>query len=385
MANSASIRTGLTALMQDHLSNRVVSLLVNTMPFMYFLLGREGNKDGAIGIGRPKTGAILSGVSVSRPKKEAILNSDKYMPIIQTTLPAQSDGKVLTQYDTMPTRANWSTLTTTGMFTRPFFKWVERVDPLFVSKKDIRRTKQAAAGEQKASAAVGDLFRAESESVLSQHLIWWNTQFWAPYTTAPSNVDAGVWDSPYSIAAALKNDNVYAGVDRSFGANAYWKGNYHSTHAAPVLEDLVNTANYTDKCQAVGMGIDLLICGLDLFPQFKSEAKAKGGTVFYDGKVPSIGEFGFKREIIKFNNTYVVMDPACPSKNGTGAATNAVAGFNLDTWTVAINPNANFEIDEPFDLTKTEGGKDAIKSQLRTELIVACEAPAVNVFWTDVG
>ena len=124
MADSAKIRSGLAGLMQDHLSDKAVSLLVNTMPLIYFLINRDGNKatnlkgtggaPGFYGLGRFATGSLFSGVPVSKTRREQILNSDKYMPIVNHLLPPASDGKVATMTDTMPTRSRPTTNTTSS-------------------------------------------------------------------------------------------------------------------------------------------------------------------------------------------------------------------------------------------------------------------------------
>lgn len=385
MANSAKVRTGLSALMQDHLSSKLVSNMANIMPWMLFLLGRDGSKaaGASFGLGVPKSGQLFTGVPMTRARREEVLGTDKYMPAILTSLPAEGDGKVLTMTDTMPQRSDWTNETPASRITRPFFKWVERADPILVPKKQIRRTKRQS-GANKASAAVGDLFRFESETVTTTHLKWWNSKFWGASTVAPSNVDADVWDSPYSIHAALKDDNNYGGVDRALTANAYFRGNYDTTHRAPDLVSLIHQANYTNGCASLGQGIGLIITGLDLFPLFIQQVDALKGQVIYDGKLPGIGEFGFTKEILRYRNTYIVMDPQCPSIT-RGDATNAMVGLNMDSITVAVSPDANFEVDEPSDLTKTDGGKDAIKSQIRTELLWCCENPKVNQWWNDVG
>ena len=385
MANSAKVRTGLSGLIQDHLSDRLVSKLVEIMPLMFFLLAREGSKmGGAFGLGRPKVGQLYTGMPMTKARREEVLNSDKYMPIVDTLLPAEADGKVLGMSDTMPQVSDWANNGPTKGLVRPFFKWVERADPIQVAKKEIRRTKRAARNEQKASAAVGDLWRFQTDKVLSTHLKWWNNKLWGASTVAPSNVDADVWDSPYSLHAALKDDNNYGGVDRGVAANAYWKGKYDTTHRAADLVSLIHQAQYTYEMAKYGLPVSLIICGLDLFPQFITQVDALKGQVIYDGKLPGIGEFGFTKEVLRYRNTFIVMDPNCPSKT-KGDATNAMTMLNLDTWTVAVSPDANFEADDPFDLTKTDGGKDAIKSQLRSELIIGCECPSANVWWNDVG
>lgn len=380
MANSASIRTDLRSLMQDTLSENLVSTLFNTMPTLGFILSRNGDKDSFKGLGVPRYGEVFSGMGLSKPQKKNIVNSDKYMPIIEVVAAAEADGKVLGMRDTMPVHSNWQTTSIGQAFTRPFVKWVERADPILVPKKEIRRT--ARGGGSNASAAVGDLFTAETKRRLASHLKWWNTQLWSS-SAAPSNEDAETWDNIHGFASALDNDNNYCGVDRSLSANSYWRSNRVTAARAASLEDLVNYSQYDLGIVDKGAPIQLLICGNSLFPTFKAEAKAKGGTVFYKD-IPDIGEFGFKREVVKFNNTYVLCDPACPSKH-KGDTKNVVLVLNPDTWTTAFSPQANFTVDEPFDLSKTDGGKDAMKSNLRTELMLICEVPSLNVYFEDVG
>lgn len=392
MANSASIRTGLAGLMQDHLSNKVVSLLFNTMPLVYFLLAKDGQKknnlaggttNGFYGLGRPATGSLFSGIPISKPRQETILNSDKYMPLVQVSAPAETDGKVMGMYSTVPTMSNWDTAGVTTQFTRPFFKWCEIADPILVANKDIQRTESAAPNEKSANAAIGDLFKVQTEGVLSTHLQRWNQLLWGTYagsaastSGAPSNVDAETWDGIYSLKSAFKADNVYGGVDRSISANSWWRGNYDTTSRPAVLQDIINDAAYTKGIAKKGQGAELVICSMTSFPIFAAEAVAKGGQVVYNG-LPNMGEFGFTRPIIRFNNTYCIYDPECPATE--------LAVLNLGTFTVAISPKKNFAISKPFDLSQTEGGKDARQSMLRTELMIACEAPSLNVYYTNIA
>lgn len=380
MANSASIRTDLRTLMQDALSEDLRSTLFNHMPTLGFILSRTGDKDGFKGLGVPRSGEVFSGMGLSKPKKTSIVNSDKYMPIIEVVAAAEADGKVMGMRDTMPSHSNWTTTSIGSAFTRPFVKWVERADPIQVPKKEIRRTIRG--GGSNASVAVGDLFAAETKRRLASHMKWWNTQLWST-TAYPSNEDAEVWDNIHGLSSAIDTDNSYCGVDRTISANSYWRGNRVTTATAAVLEDIVNYSQYTLGIADKGVGIQLVVVGNTLFPIFKAEAKAKGGTVFYKD-IPDIGEFGFKREVVKFNNTYVLCDPACPSVQ-KGDTYNVVCVLNPDTWTVAVSPQANFSVDEPFDLSKTDGGKDAMKSNLRTELMLICEVPSLNVYYENVA
>lgn len=386
MADGTYRRDGLQALMQDHLSDRLVDTTVNAMPLMMFMFGKDGTKKpGAFGMGRPKSGAVITGVPMSNPKRQAILGSNRYEPIINTENAEETDGKAMGQRDTLPERVNGTVNHTTSSLVRAFSHWTEYADPIEVWNKDVQRTRGQNGGSgPKANAAVGELFTFETQKVLSTHITRLNSKLWTA-ATAPTNVNSDPWDNIYSISAALDTDNVYMGIDRASSANSFWRSNRITAHQGANLPALVHDALYgTPALADVGHGLDLLICGPTLFPLFKEQARKDGAQIIIDGKLPGIGEFGFTREVVRFGNTWVLMDPACPS-TGRGADKNVVVGLDLSTWTIAFSPNANFTVSEPFNLAKIPGGKDATVASLRTELMVVCECPRLNVYWEDVG
>lgn len=378
MADSAQIRNDLTALIQGNLSTQLKNTLFNRMPLVYFLFGKDGDKDGPNGLGRPKTGMFLSGVTTAKAKKQTVLSSREYYPIIQNEYPDINDGKVATMYDTMPTRGDWTNKSPASYFTRPRVKWVERIDPYKVPNKEIRVTTSAAKDEQNAWQAVGSLFNAETTSVLAVHLNWWNQSLWGTTGTgSPTSEDATVWDSLHSIKSALKADNTYCGVDRTASANAYWQGNYDTTTRTADFETLINYVNYDLGLSKKGGGIDLMLVGAANFKKAKREAKAKGGLIVNNGGIPDFGKFGFQRELVKIDNTWIVYDPECPATE--------VAALNLDTWTFAIHPDANFKVTKPFDQSQIEGGDDAQAGVVRTEIMLVCEVPSFNAYFTAVS
>jgi hypothetical protein len=384
MADSAKVRTGLPALIQDHLSPKLVNNVSNVMPLVYALLGLDGNKKDIYGLGRYKTGVVISGVPMTPVRREKILNSDTYMPAVVTSLPG--DHKGMGQRDTLPQRTNWTINHPASRIKRPAFKWFEMASPLSVPNKDIRRTRQTAPNEAAAYKAIGDLWRLESDLVEQSHTQEWNKRFWGTTGTgAPTDQSAEVWDNIFSVKEALKEDNIYGGVDRTLAANAFWKGHFISAERAINLEDLINEADYNLGCRKKGRGIGLVLCGGTLFPKFKAEARLKGGTIFHDG-MPKMGEFGFRREVVRFNDTFVIYDPECPDvlHESGSYSTNAAAFINLDTWTIAISPDANFSVDDPFDQSKVKGGTDETTSNMRTEMMFVCEAPSLNVWFDNI-
>lgn len=384
MADSSEVRSGMQALLQDHLGNTVRQTLFNRMPLLYMLLGKDGDKKGVEGLGRPmvdgerNTGILISGVAAAKARKMAIMGATTYMPIVQTALPAEGDGKVISSFaDNEPSRSAWENNLPSTYFKRPRFKWFTRADPYKFSVMEARFTTRAAKNEQEAWKAISSLGEAEMKSVEGVHVNYINNRIWgAAGTGSPSDEDADFWDNLHSIQSALKADNTYAGVDRSLAANSYWRGNYVTTSTQADFEALINYCNYDLALANKGLGIDCIIVGNALFKKAKAEARVKSGTVILNGGIPDFGKFGFQRELVKIDNTWIVNDPTCPSGHG--------AFLNLGTWTFAIHPDANFTVSAPSDQRKVEGGDRAWTGTVESTIMLACEWPAANAYFTTL-
>lgn len=362
------------------------------MPTVAFLIGQDGDKEGPQGIGRPRSGGILAGAGrVNSPNKESVLNTATYRPFVTAGYPSTSLNKVVGQHDTVPLQTNADTDTTPSYFRRPFFRYTEIDTPLFVWNKDIELTKSSTRGENPdVRKAIGKLVTTEVTQKLKTHIAGWNSMFWTA-ASAPSDADnQDGWDSQYSFAAACKEDNVYGGIDRALSANSYFRGNYISTTQPASAMHLVEYVRYNETRGTFRKGNwpMLYVVGPRLWTQFRAEARAKGaGVIVTSDTIPMMGQFGHKKtDVIKIDDSnFFILDPSCPTNSVAGATTNACLAITPSTWTVAIRPSKNFTPDEWFDLSKTEGGKDALKSQIRTELLLACEAPSLNFYFTDVS
>lgn len=278
-------------------------------------------------------------------------------------------------------------------FSRPFTKWWERLDPIQVFKKPMRRLKNLMHGASKAEKeqVLADILKTAVDEVREVHLKNIAKEMWGITTTAglPTSQSAEVFDHLLSAPAAMQTNNVYGGADRTIPSNSWWLGKRQTAHKAANIVDLYNEANYTNSCLDIGLGITLLMCGPSLFPQFVDQVRAAGGIVMENG-LPEFGEFGFKQRVLKYQDMWIIYDPMCPDKLRTDPRTqsaytkNALMGINLDTFTIGFSPEAKFSVDEAFDMTKI-GGQDCLISRMRTEMFMICEAPAGNYYWEDVG
>ena len=378
----------------DHMGLVANDVTFPIMPTIAWLLAMNqlGVKKGFQGIGRPESKGVLVGAgAVGAPNKETVLNTTTYRPAEITGYPSPTINTVIGEYGTMPLQPNADTDTTESYVQRPFFKYTELATPLFVWKNSIDQTKSSTRGENPdVRKAVGSLFTMETTQKAKTHAEGWNNMFWTD-GNAPSNVDSRFWSSQYAFEEALDDDNTYAGVNRALAANAYFRAQRVTALQPASLIHLTNFSRFDTTYGIHKWGLRgkmLYVVGLELFSRFLNEARAKGaGTMITGDKIPGMPQHGFQDStVIKVDDmTYCICDPSVPTNGVNGATKNVVLGLTVPTWTVAIRPGKNWTTDPWFDLTQLEGGKDAFKSQVRTQLMVACEAPRLNFWFEDVA
>lgn len=368
------------------MSSTAIDVTYEIQPTIGFLinLNQQGVKTGFQGIGRPDSKGVLVGAgAIGAPNKETVLNTDVYRPFEITGFPSTSINTVIGARGNVPLMPNADTDTTESYTARPFFKYTELATPLLVWKKAIAKTKSSTKGENPdVRKAVGNLFTMETTQKTKTHCLGWNNMFWTA-DQAPANVDAEEWSSQYSFEEALSATNSYAGVDRALAANAYFRAQRVSANQPASLLHLANFVRY-DSTNGIykwgNNGTMLVVTGLALFSQFLNEARAKGaGTIITSDSIPGMPQYGFQKSTcIKVDDhIYCICDPSVPAS--------VVLALTVKTWTVAIRPEKNFSVDEWFDLTQIEAGKDAFKSQIRTQLMLCCEAPRLNFWFESVG
>lgn len=382
MADSSEIRTGLAAFLQSKASKRLKNTLFNVMPTLEFFFALAGDKKDADGLGRPKSGIVLSSLGVAKAQTERLMAERIYLPTIQTTKPSASDQKVMTDYDNDPTVPAWETTNAPlSRITQPRFKFCRIKMPYKIPHSEVRTAINTSRTEGETAAAIRSVYDLEVKSRMATHCENWNQRLWGSTGTGyPSDEDATCWDNIHSLANALKADNTYGGVDRSLAANSWWRGNYNTTANSQTWEDRINYCNYDLGFAARGHGVQLIVVGGTLFKKAKAEAKAEGYQLFSNG-IPEYPEFGFKREVVRIFSgnrpVYIIYDPEVPSGHG--------AFLDPSTWTVAIHRDANFKVSTPADQTKVEGGDEADTGTINTELLICCEVPSMNAYFTSLS
>jgi hypothetical protein len=388
VANSAQIRSDLAIFLQSKCADRVKSILFNIMPTLEFFLAINGDKKGADGLGRPQAGMFSVGRinEASAPNRAKLLAERVYLPILDTTKPDKTDVKNMTDHDSDPTVPNWDTTNRPLLsFKQPRFKFSRKKMPYKVAHSDVRTVKRGSTTEGQAAKAVGEVYDIvvkKRTAVLCEVL---NDELFGINSTQgyPTDEDAVQWDHIHSIQNALKADNTYGGLDRSLAANSHWRGNYDTTARTSSFSDLIDYANYDLGMIDKGLGVQLIAVGKTLFKKAKAEAKENSYQLMSNG-IPEFPEFGFKREIVRIYSgnrpVYVYYEPAMESAGATHAAF-----LDPSTWTIAIHPDNNFKVSVPSDQTKNEGGDEADTGTIGVELLICCEVPKGNAYFTNLS
>lgn len=386
MADSAQTRSGLQIFLQKKASKRLRNTLFTVMPLLeLFFALHDGGKDGADGLGRPKMDPGFSAPIVGKGgvKREKIFKEREYLPTIQVSKPDKTEVKKMADYDVDPTVPNWTTTNAPlGRFKQPRFKFSRSKMPYKVPHSEIRTAQDGATTEGQAKAAIRSVYDSEvvtREAVLCEQL---NDELWGVngQPGSPTDEDAVTWDHIHSLEQAINTTGIYGGVDRALAANAWFRGNRIETANTDTFAQRIDHCNYTLGMASKGGGVQCVVVGETQFRKAKAEAKAESFQLMTNG-IPEMAEFGFKREVIRIFSgnrpVYILWDPACPAGHG--------AFLDPSTWTVAIHPDKNFKISTPADQTKVEGGAEADTGTIEVELMLACEVPSFNAYFTNLG
>jgi hypothetical protein len=373
----AFVRESFQAYAQEYIGSTIHSNLFPKIPLVYALTGLGGNQTKSTNrIGRPGVQDVFAGKKLSKAQRETLTAGfNAYEPRIhfRTT----SNNKNMGARDTMPTVANPTTTSQDQNVGTAKFCWTRKVEPILVWNEALARAMGGVGiGLGSRQKAVASLLEQAADEALNVHLDNWATSFW---TGTPTNQASDPWDDAAGIQQAIGSaTNTYGNVDRGVGANSAWVPQVVTAARSAVLSSLIDEANITEECGIVGNGIDLVLTGKSIFRTFKDECRNKGGQVFANG-MPEMAEYGVGQpEVLKFDRTHVMLDKNCPD--------NAVACLNLSGWKLITHGDMNFKTTKFVDLKEfTEGAKDAHQAFIETKLILACEEPAVQCYFSNVS
>jgi hypothetical protein len=276
---------------------------------------------------------------------------------------------------TTPTITAQTAATAGERYGRAVFKWWHRQDTGEIAHDDIRRFQAMNMSAQDFRRKTGNLAQTAVKQVLTGHVKTVADMTW--FGTPTTQTD-NKWDQPAGIFAAVDDANTYGGLDRTLAANAHWKAKKdtgaHTWTAAQVIEDAMYTKGIADK----GGHLDVLLVGRDLYPKYAGEARAY--TQITDSNMAQlklVGQYGFRGQVLKVNNTIIAYDWRMPK----GYA----VGMDLTTWVVAFKKGMKWAASEMYDQRKVKGGSDSDIFYLDTMYMPMCWVPSKNVKYTTLS
>jgi hypothetical protein len=96
-----------------------------------------------------------------------------------------------------------------------------------------------------------------------------------------------------------------------------------------------------------------------------------------DDRLKRLRQFGFVGTVIKHNTSYVMTDVRIPAK--------AAYGLCAKSWIFATKSGKNFAFNNWKDQSEIEGGKIAHYNTCTLQYMFVCEAPSLNVAYTNLS
>jgi hypothetical protein len=269
-------------------------------------------------------------------------------------------------YSTNATGTVLTNLSAGEKYTRPVFKWTHYKSTGLIYNHDIDRARALSGGsEELFHSKMNDLIMEEQKEKSSGQILRLEEDL---IYGSPTTQTDNLWDAPFGITTAIDDTSIYAGVDRSLTPNAYWRAKKDATARVFSLKQLWDDAHLAKGLINNGGNIDAFFVGPTLFSKWKSEAEAYTINVNDDPMVQKLrATFGFKMPILKYMNSYVLLEPRIKPAS--------VFGMSMAPWIVAFKKGAKFSPTKLYPQEAVEGGKDAQLFYLNTQVMVINEAP----------
>ena len=395
MANSTQVQASdISQVVQSKMDMNLISNTCPIMPMMGLMFALSGVKKNGKGIGIPEDG-VVTGAKLSRAERNKIVESHTYEPSIDVDIDYTADGKDMAWNDTMPTRSNWTTTGPLSHVRKPRFRRSNRIDPIFVSLREIEQIKNAmksasARGNtialSRIAADLTDVVAVQTAKVWENQIKLINSRFWDQ--GFPADEDQYIWNRQHSLYSMCKTTGMYGGWDRSQATGAFLQGNMVTQNMPADFEYLANYAYYGaggPRLQSIGANIDVWAVGDNLFSQFKSQAKARNFNVFDKLEIPGVPTFGEKNQTIQWGSSWIVYDPSCPSKGINGATKNVMAGIDSCAMVISFVPGKIWRVYPVDDESERQGGRQGLASQLEVEYGMWLTQPRRCVYFQDIG
>ncbi len=395
--------TGFQTVAQNFISRQIASNFYKKCPLLSLLgaLTIGNNKKDTLEIGRPDSGEILTGGIVSPIQKKRLGSVNAYLPRIQgfetnnsryRSASADTGGR-----DTLPDVAAKSTQSHgQAMQFAAEYRWCHMDTPILIWHEDKIRAGREGTAEGQAI-AMGQLVDEATEVGMQDMLTHLSVDTWDGNPTAAEQ-NYALWPKPLGLLKLVDDstgdtarfaDATVARVDRN--SEPLWCAQVDATLTAVDVRKIIDdakfhavsgtfssTAGTRAGLSVIGGDPDLMLVPLALYPTFKAQVLANGGTVLLNG-LPAMAKMGVKKEILQIDNTLIMYDPQLTDGN-----TVLVGDTSVLKW--MVHPQYNFKVGEFVDNTKTGIAKETYDyAYVTLRYIFALDNPRLWVKYVAIG
>lgn len=268
-----------------------------------------------------------------------------------------------------------SGLTAAEEQSRPCVKWTDITSPGYVYQRDLDRfTALKTTNRAMYDSQVNDLTTNAEIGMISNLLQRVNAD--ALYGT-PSSSTADLWTKQYGLDAAIAPDNTYLGIDRTVASNYWFRGVSDANARQYSLAQLVADIHLTKGVAYLGGHSDVILVGPALFNKYQQEALSYQITPTDSENLKKLRQFGFTGQVVCYSGTYVLSDIRIKP--------NTAYSLFMKSWKFATKSGANFSMKSWKDQSEIEGGKIAFYNTARLQYMLFCDAPSLNVRYTNLS
>ncbi len=355
--------------------------------FLYFLMGISGGGD-LLDIDRPDESIWIAGTGFNEATRATDQGTYEHLVRIQGF--KTSNTRVTGVYGNMPQVGNPTTSSQDlATMNAAMFRWCINIDtPVIVWNAYLDQ----AQGAKDGGIAAAQLLEEANAIGWNEHIDNVNSR--VIYGT-PSNQNENFWDDISGVIQALTPTATYGGVNRNLlASNSPWIPQFAASAPGDVtrLTDYMNT---TLGISQFGEAVPLILTGSANWLMLKNQAlgRDKGGYMINESNasangLPGLAKIGITKEIIRVNNTFMMLEPFLDQVFGMQYQTstalytaqpNYVLGLNMKVWKFFTQPQKSLTVTPMVNLMNTGlGNLDQSQSFIRTSAVLECLRPDVN-------
>lgn len=366
-------RENLDALVNNRIERRIGSQFVTLHPLYNLLAAQEPGRSPYAVLGQPGHNQVFGSASMDPLEREnGMLSSDRQFRIVKFESEGPTGVESGGATPVAATRADENIAT----FRMRYSHVMKAVECNKHVLEDMANQGTAIGMASYVTEMLAEPWEAFTKGI---HQRWW--------TDAPTGTEQNKqhWTKFIGLQAALTDNNVYGGVDRSVATGLSPNEINAATefNSTVVSLDMIRKVNsgftkVSDNSTFIGLkqrsgdgsGAQCWILGPGLWQELADQIESR--YVINKTDLPAHGLGGFRYDAIYYDGVYIINDHLCPAGE--------MYGINLDSWLLEVDGRHNMRWLGFNDESRSSRGGDYVEwGHLSMKARLTCRLPWQNV------